>query len=434
MKNSSLLLLLLMSLAVFSQTNSIQVFGFVIDSVTNEKKSNINIVSSKNNTGVVSNHEGYFEISLAQAPDTLHFSLIGYRAKAIYISNNSDSNLIVKLVPDVYKLNEVAVFSNNNTYNAKINKYSILDYGFIGDSILILQKLRSSRGLPSLVLLNRDYDTISFKNNLPKEAKMLFKDCLGSYHVIGNDSAYQIKFEDGVFSLFPPHDKVWFYQVLGDCIFKKDDNLFFEFAIYNGYGHEIIYVNNNHEKNLFVKYIDLESFSNLHEDIFDASRDYYRHSEVKASTNDSLTIMHTRHFDDAARYIRDFKNIPIRNNICLLHDTIFYFNFYESKIQCFPDLSTPPAEFNLDEDITNGWKGEIIIDQIENKVYSIEKNKAFYDVYLVDIEEGEFDYCTRISQFKGEKLSVNNGFVYYLTKPSSSRNSIAKLSRIKLRD
>lgn len=432
MKYCYFLLFLFLSLSLFSQNNSRLVTGYIIDSLSKEKKSNIHITATKNKQGTTSDEKGYFEMILASSPDTLHFSIVGFHSKTVCISSNQDTNIIVEMLPKVYKLKEVDITGENNTYNAQVNGFSILDYGFIGDSILILQRRRSSRGLPSLVLLDGDYDTIVYKNDLPKQSKMLFKDCLGTYHVITKDSAYQVSIVDGSLTLLAPYDKVWFRQVLGDCIFKKEDNLFFEFSIYNGFGHEVIYVNNNHEKNLFVKYIDLESFSSLNENISDVSNDYYLHTSVKASTNDSLTIMHTRHFDDAARYISDFENIPIRNNICLFHDTIFYFNFYESKIQCFSDLINPPAELQLNEDNIKGWEGELVIDQIGGKLYSIEKTKTYYNIYTLDMENGEFDYCTRVSQFIGENLDINNGFVYYLTNPSTSRSSIAKLSRIKL--
>lgn len=434
MKKYTCVFILFLSLlnVLMSQNQPFIVSGYVVDSISQEPKSNINIISANNAKGLVSNENGYFEIHLSEVPDSLNFSFIGYHTKTICISNAMDTNVIVELVPKVYKLNEVAIFSDHDTYNAHIHNYSILDYGFIGDSILILQKLRSSRGQASLVLLNRNYDTIAFMNDLPKGAKMLFKDCLDSYHIITKDSAYQIELIDGSFSLYDPYDKDWFYQILGNCIFKKDENIFFELPIYDGYGHEIIYVNNYKEKKRFIKYIDLIHFMKLKGDLSDASKDYYRHTEVKASTNDSLTIMHTRHFDDAVRYVREFKNSPIRNNICLLCDTIFYLNFYESKILCFSDLKEPPTEFYLDKEHNQGWEGEILIDQSDEKLYSIEKNKAYYHIYSLDLRNGEFEYCTRVSQFQGENLSINNGYVYYLTIPGSSRNSIAKLSRIKL--
>ncbi|NPD45805.1 carboxypeptidase-like regulatory domain-containing protein [Lentimicrobium sp. S6] len=422
----------LFSVSLQCQNKPIQISGYVIDSITKEKKSNINIISARYNIGMVSDENGFFNIQLHDLPDTLKFSFVGYKSKSIFVSAIIDTCVIVELVPKVYKLKEVAIFSDNKTYNAHVNKYSILDYGFIGDSILILQKKRSLGGNPSLVLLNRDYDTIAFKNNLPKDSKQLFEDCLGSYHLLSKDSAYQVIIEENTLNIMTPFDREWFIQILGDCRFKKGGNLFFEFPIYNGFGHEIIYVSYNRERNLFVKYVDLEGFSNLNEDISEVSKDYYLHSVVKSSTNDSLTICHIRHFNDAARYIKDIESKPIRNNICLFQDTIYYFNFYESKIQCFSDVSKPPSEYNLNSDNTKGWEGKIIIDQIENKLYSLEKNKAYYYIYTLNMKDGGFDYCTRVSQFKGENLSINNGYVYYLTISGSSRNSIARLSRIRL--
>lgn len=435
MKYCYFVLFLFLSLSLFSQTKSRLVTGYIIDAISKEKKSNINIVATKNNQGTTSDEKGYFEMILPISHDTLHFSLVGFHSKTVCISGNQDTSIIVEMLPKVYKLKEVAITGENNTYNAQVNGFSILDYGFIGDSILILQRRRSSRGLPSLVLLDGDYDTIVYKNDLPKQSKMLFKDCLGTYHVIAKDSAYQISFDDDCISLYEPFHLAWFYQVLGDCIFKKEENLFFEWPICEGFGHQVIYVNERSKiRSLFVKYIDVEGLSSYGENIMDISNYYSLHGVPNGSTNDSATIHHIHFYSHFRRYFKEFQNEPLMNNICLFHDTIFYFNFHESKIQCFSDLVQPPAELPLNEDNTKGWKGEFVIDQIGGKIYSIEKNKTYYNIYTFDMENGEFDYCTRVSQFKGENLNINNGFVYYLTNPSTSSGSIAKLSRIKLKN
>jgi hypothetical protein len=75
-----------------------------------------------------------------------------------------------------------------------------------------------------------------------------------------------------------------------------------------------------------------------------------------------------------------------------------------------------------------------LIDPLRDKIYLISKSKAYYQVYLVDTNLGKLTFLTKISIFKGDNLKVNNGFLYYLTSPSSSVNQVKRLSRIKLDD
>jgi len=73
-----------------------------------------------------------------------------------------------------------------------------------------------------------------------------------------------------------------------------------------------------------------------------------------------------------------------------------------------------------------------LIDQVEGEIYSIVKNKAFYEVYLVNINSAQIKYITKISIFNGGTPKINNGYIYYLKKPSTSKNQVRKLSRIKI--
>jgi hypothetical protein len=156
----------------------------VIDSLSQKPISNINIISIEDNIGVVTNNNGFFEMVVSSSPITLEFSFVGYYNKQTFILNVSDTNFLVRLSPKTYTLNEVTILSDNNTYNSQINNFTLLDYDFIGDSILILQKRRSLGGIPSLILLDKNYDTLLFNKDIPRGSNKIFKDCLNSYHLI----------------------------------------------------------------------------------------------------------------------------------------------------------------------------------------------------------------------------------------------------------
>ena len=424
-------------LSGYSQAQQQIITGYVVDSETKIPIGNAHIISVKNSMGVVSDEAGFYKMIVPEGSITLEFSFLGYSSKRISLPNISDTNLLVSLVSKTFELGEVAIKGDNNTYNPQINKYTILDYGFIGDSLLVLQKRRSLGGLPSLVLLNRNFDTISVNNMIPKGAYQIFKDCLNSHHIITKDSAYQIAVNsdvnnDGIV-LYKPYGIRQFYQIMAHCLFRKEGDIFFEFPIYQGYGHEIIFFNEKDKtKNLFVRYVDNESYSNMVGDISEISSLFFLHSVLNVSTNDSLTIAHINNYTHESRFIKELGSQIIKNHLCLFNDTIFYFNYYKSKIQVFPNINTSPLEVAIDYKNTKGWGINIQIDLVENKLYSIIKTKGYYKVYRIYAYSGDIEYMTRLSVFKGGDLKINNGFVYYLSHAGTTAGQVQKLSRIRL--
>ena len=420
-------------LSLYSQTKPHIITGYVIDSVNQMPIENAHIISMESRIGLVSDKDGFFKMIVPKETITLKISFLGYYSKRLSLSISHDTTILVSLVSRIFELGEVAIKDENNIYNPKQKKYSVLDYDFMGDSLLVLQKRRSLGGTPSLVLLNWNFDTIAVNTNLPKGAHQIFKDCLNSHHIITNDSAYQIAFDQEGVILYQPYGLLEFYRIMEHCLFRKDGNIFFESSIYQGYGQEIIYINEKDKtRNLFVRYVDNETYSNMVGDISYISSLFFLHSVVKASTNDRLTKSHINNFEREERYIREIANQAIKNHICLFRDTVFYFNYYESKIQAFPKIDMSPLEVDIDNRNTKGWGPDIQIDLVEDKMYSIIKTKAYYQIYLVNPNTGTLEFITKLSVFKGRGLKINNGFLYYLSHAGTTAGQVKKLSRVRL--
>jgi len=93
--------------------------GTVVDSDSSFTIPNSYVVNSKTFAGTITNGIGYFELSVAQG-DTLIFSNVGYQFYYLAIDSNTMKNrgneLLVKLVPRNFLLDEVSIYaitSNN---------------------------------------------------------------------------------------------------------------------------------------------------------------------------------------------------------------------------------------------------------------------------------------------------------------------------------
>ncbi len=420
------------SIHVFSQNNNVNIKGYIVDSITQQKITNVNIVSINDTYGTTTNENGYFNFSVS-IPAVIDFSTIGYKNKIIVFELFRDTSIFLQLSPKDYELDEISIGGENTTYNYYFNKFSVLDYNFIGENILVLQKQRSIGGVISLVLLNHIFDTLSSNTNLPDKSTKLFKDCLGSVHLLTNDSAYQIAADSSEIVFYKPHELNWFNQLLNNCLFKKNENIFFINTINRGFGHEIIYINETDKKTkLLIRYNDTENLSKLAENMEEISKYYFLHSAVNASTNDSATIKHIRGFNQEYRYISEIENNPIKNTISLVNDTIIYFNYYKSKLQLYTSVNELPIDISIDYNKTYGWGQNIIKDEPNAKLYSIIEDKSYIKIFEINYKNGSLDYITKLSKFNYEEIKINNGYVYYLNNLSSSRYHIRKLSRIKI--
>ena len=115
--NSIVFLFLLLTCKSFCQN----ITGKIIDSSTGEIISYANIVIN-NKENVISNGEGYFNLSESDIDDTtsLAISCIGYVLQKINVQELKAMQNIVKLTPSVIELNEV------NISNEKLSPYEIM--------------------------------------------------------------------------------------------------------------------------------------------------------------------------------------------------------------------------------------------------------------------------------------------------------------------
>lgn len=120
--SSSLIILALLCLTMFSQAQDKQVNGFVIDSTTEKPMSYVNIAVIGSTYGTVSNQNGEFKIYLdkIEQSDSLAFHFIGYQTHKLLISDLQDG-IIIKMEEEQVKLKEITILANPVTVEELIN-------------------------------------------------------------------------------------------------------------------------------------------------------------------------------------------------------------------------------------------------------------------------------------------------------------------------
>ncbi|MBN2664519.1 MAG: TonB-dependent receptor [Bacteroidales bacterium] len=126
MKKQILFLLLILINTILSSGQNIILSGKIIDSLTEENLSGVNIIIQSTNNSTISNEYGFFSISTKQS-DTLMviFSQLGYQTKVIKMNSQENSNLKVKLISQDIEIEDVTINNNNKTSDISTNKISV---------------------------------------------------------------------------------------------------------------------------------------------------------------------------------------------------------------------------------------------------------------------------------------------------------------------
>ncbi len=204
--------LCLLSSCCFAQTGLFR--GFLYEQNSRLPIQNAHIRIKDTDKGTVTDRDGSFNIQFEFLPLILEFSCMGYEPLTLEISKIQKSPIILFLKTKTYDLNVVTISDKSVITLYKDEDYSVLDYHFLGDNLMLLvfrYQLRRSE----LVLMTTDGDTLSVVPTPAVPPLGLYKDVLSNLHFITKkNDAYQCIY-------LPPQGKLEFpYHTTYDTILR----------------------------------------------------------------------------------------------------------------------------------------------------------------------------------------------------------------------
>ena len=109
MKRLLVIILLLAPLAVFAQ--QMVVSGNVVDDKTGDALGQVSVSAGR--VSVVTNDDGDFTLKLAEAPDNIMISHVGYKTRRVNLKAGNTEGLKVRLKPATIQLREIVVFNQD---------------------------------------------------------------------------------------------------------------------------------------------------------------------------------------------------------------------------------------------------------------------------------------------------------------------------------
>lgn len=99
--------------SIIAQNEIIEIYkGEVVDLVSSKPLVNVHIVNLNKAIGTVTNREGKFKIN-AEATDTIHISIIGFKTKRILADELSltEEFKTIELIEDFFQLDEISIYN-----------------------------------------------------------------------------------------------------------------------------------------------------------------------------------------------------------------------------------------------------------------------------------------------------------------------------------
>ncbi|MCD4791250.1 MAG: carboxypeptidase-like regulatory domain-containing protein [Bacteroidales bacterium] len=428
---------LIVSLTVFSQKTFIYVEGYIFDDITGEPLENVNISLKDSKLGTITDGFGKFKINTRKLPVTLIISHVSYETKYIVVRFEPLKELDIRLKPRTEELKGVVITSEKIDILYKDDKYSVLDYELLDDGIILLiYKYKLTRA--ELLFIEFTGKELFGLKLLPGKPLKLFKDCLGNIHIITKTKAFQVYSEGNSIKLYNGVDLDYFKGIMGYCKFIIGSKMYYKSYGFMDLVVSFYYIDTVDKKNFlfrtiadqqkldFLKY-NPENYSLL------SGAGGLDLGDLRGLPGDSAILKEIWKMEIKKGFNPMAYFSPVYVPMFKLGDTVCVFNHPESKIELFDERDSlfkeTPISYHETEkkDMVNTlvsafqrqnkWLKKIYVDPVQKKAYTLFfNNNGTKELKEIDMETGELVSIMRIPFPYVEKISVHNGYVYFIYK------------------
>lgn len=417
------LVILLSAFAIYAQdgNKSILVYGSV---KTNEgaalNSAHVREISDDGNA-TVTDAEGNFSLFVTALPTIVEVSYVGYKKQTISIGKSDVDaatgkvQLSISLEPAPVELPTIPV-SPEAKVETVFDPYKayLFDYIFVDDKLLLLV---SENGQRRLQLLDENNSTI-FKQNISQAVFEFKSDCLGNFHLLGEDSAYQVLLDVDLFVLFAGMNRKKFEDKMYPCLACLDESCILK-MLKNFNQSEVFYMadkKGNHTDSVYT-IIDKVSYK--------ANKDAYESILTEAGIDprfaadiDLNKLDLPRHLEAEAWFFLKVFSKPIYCPLLVINDKYCIFDHVNNEMvylnsdgileQKIASSYNSKRKAGLKEIIANSDKTMAFAHFIKGGVASLEE---------IELETGDTRKThTLIEHRFPEKIKVHAGYAYYLYK------------------
>ncbi len=297
-------------------------------------------------------------------------------------------------------------------------KYSVADFEFIGEKILILT-FQKSLEKATIRLVDGSQKVLS-SFDLPDEAQKFYKDYLGFVNVICADHIYRVTVEDDVLHLasLPVND---YRKFIMPCVDSTENSIYFS-NYQRDYPEFTYYAYNSSEKMI----TPLRTIGDP-EELHGYNMEYYflkpKDRVYARKLADYYGVDKHRVAATMSGLTSSMYYTPLYSPLFVMKDTICVFDHSSNAIFKYDknlrQLDSIPIDYNHPISWRD-WKNEVIIDKETVKAYALYQKNGFYYLKHIDMITGKIIGSFKLSNQYVEKIKIKGDYVYYIYRPFES--------------
>lgn len=424
---------------VYGQEGYFQITGQVVDSQTGLAVPFAHIYLESSGIGTVTDTEGQYHLIIPSLLDTLVISCIGYEVQKMPPGTDTGNICNVSLIPKIVALKGVTITADPLQVVFKDERYSVMDYE-LAEDIIYLLIYRDRLSNSELLLLSQTGDTLLVMNNLPARPKGLFKDCLDNIHLITSELAYQILYEGQKLEFLYPTELGKFNETFSNCITSLHDKLYF--GKYSFYNQVITYYSSDRltsEWKPFTRVMDPFTMNMIRRNDNDrfflsiGDNNEAVMGDIAGEWHDRDALSSLRRVNFESRFAKLVMFTPVEAPLKRIDENIAIFDYPNSKIQFLDPFGKKiyevPISFHQKNTSLNifegffrskGWDDyPVYVDEPRFRAYALFTRAGIYELREINLFSGEIIHSFRLAFPEPEKITVHNGFAWFLYKPQS---------------
>lgn len=395
MKIRCLILMLLFFTGMLSAQNTVVVSGVIQDEETGEGINYVNMKLWRSKGGTTTDFKGRFALKVTKTPDTLVISHIAYETLKIPVTQSIQGG-VWKLKRKTSMLPEVPVTTQIAIDLVGKKLFDVVDYEFLGDSILLMAYNWREKKNPWFILMNSLGDTL-YKTWAHADG-VFYRDCMDQLYFITDRAAWQIVYQDAKLILQNPLNAEYFRENITPCITSIGDKFYVKQYYANNQVLSYYVVDTTEKKHKEFRLIADEVALRMLSD-----RNRFYAMGTSAPTEADLRFEQMCFFD------------PIFAPLLKIKDRVVIFNFVESKFEIYSPAGDFIKEgaFAIQKDKT--WKEEIYADEISGRVFFKFLKNGVTTLKEYDLDQQEIVQTIELPGYKYiDKIKIRNNKLYFL--------------------
>ena len=413
MRVFSIILALFFTTILYSQ-NNILIKGIVLDVQTKQGIENVHIYLERKEDGCYSDENGYFMLGSSGIDNpVIYFSAIGYETQTLQLKS-FQNDLIIELKPSITALPDIYVSSQRKIDTISNINYSVVDYQFLGEKIILLA-YRNSFKKYSIIGLNEDgslFDEISLKDYRPVN---LHENCIGDIFLHTSTDYYSISIEIAKLKIGKRVLKEHYAEFIEPCLVSTENFTYFSQAFFQNQAIKYYGVNKKEQAFEPVELVFIQNERNIDLLLEEMGIRMPWSGDVwEKNVSDKLSDLRTAPYKLAG--IMKIFYPPIYAPLIKLDSILCLFNHFESKLEHYSHSGELLKTLNISYHLDKKWKKQLYFDRINSKVYTFFKNRWGLSIREIAIDTGSLGRISiPIEKSFLQKIKIRNGFCYFLS-------------------